>query len=41
MTLAELFGEQPKKKNVVEALVESKVAALAAKRLIKTIKKGQ
>lgn len=41
MTLAELFGEQPQKKQKVEAVVESRVASIAAKRLVKPVKKGK
>jgi hypothetical protein len=39
MTLAELFGEQPRKAKKAQALVESKVAVLAAKRLVKPVQK--
>ena len=39
MTLAELFGAKPQKKKTTEALVESQLATLATKRLIKPVKK--
>jgi hypothetical protein len=41
MTLAELFGEQPRKKQKTQAVVESRVATLAAKRLVKPVQKKE
>lgn len=41
MTLAELFGGQARKAKKAQAIIESKVAILAAKRLVKPVQKKE